>query len=78
MKKIVSVILIVSLILSLFTTAYANEENEGHDVQRYSVYAEDGSLITVVTKHSGDTAISEVYVSGVLVQSAIANKTQKR
>lgn len=73
MKKIISLLLVVSLFVPIY--AIANDENtiSGSYSECFSISNTEGNKIIVVTNRTDDTATAKVYVDGVLTQYSVAN-----
>ncbi len=77
MKRVVSLVLSVVLVFLLPFTAFAADANSMDDGTTFSYYNEAGEIVTVVITRATNTAISEVYVDGILTQRAVADAATK-
>lgn len=77
MKKIVSLLLVFVLVFSMSTTAFAADGLSTAGDTVFSYYNDDGEIVTIAITRTDTTAISKVYINGVLSQKAIANATTK-
>ena len=73
MKKIVSLLLVFVLVFSISTTAFAADGLSTAGDTVFSYYNDDGEIVTIAITRTDTTAISKVYINGVLSQKAIAN-----
>lgn len=77
MKKIVSLLLTCILVFSMSVNAFATECLSVAADTTFSYYNDEGEIVTVVTARTSDTAISKVYINGILTQKSIANASTK-
>ena len=73
MKKIISLLLVFSLIVPICATANDEYTISGDNSECFSIYSAEGDEIIVVTNRTDDAAIAKVYMDGVLKQCSVAN-----
>lgn len=77
MKKIISVLMSLILVVSTLSTAYAQEGTAETVDATFSYYNDRGEIVTVSTSRSNTSATANVYLNGTLIQKSIANAMEK-
>lgn len=75
MKKLISLMLIVSVLISMSIPMFATNTNEM--MKTFSLVNENGDDVTVVVDVSSNSNTTKVYINGVLTQKSIANLNEK-
>ena len=77
MKKIISLCSVLMLVLSLSVPVFAADDVFSTQNTQFSFINNFGETVTLVISGSSNSAVSKVYVNGILTQKAIANTSTK-